>query len=365
MMQNPLEHSPETHNRSKLVARKSCITSEYGSVLSSSSTTSNSKFLLSSTIRTSSDVNSKTKTGGHRALMKRSQKKATKRRREEPRLVVPKQAPWSTHPWVKTSTTQPNSKPKRNLVRKFSDEDEESDAENYDVSRMRQRTTFSWSDNTDDEVETLESSDVLRAIKTEESIPDFDPTLNSGSRNTNGIKSSISPPSSPLIENSSEASLRSKVLSEDSKQPAFDYTSHVTYRSNHQNFLDEWLHSSGSNPPLPQQNVQIKNMDTPSSRDASLGFVWTNLSEYELRRLNDKALERAMCGPELLDRSYTTQEFLNLVQVAKDHFFDLEELEASAAVTRANRAVGKQDSSYQSRAQYGRTLWTAGEVGTV
>ena len=88
----------------------------------------------------------------------------------------------------------------------------------------------------------------------------------------------------------------------------------------------------------------------------------SNLTEQELADLNDEAIRRAMSGPTPVDRCYTMLEFRAMMDKARDNFLDLDELEASRAVRKANQTVERRDSTTQTRAQYGRTMLTSGEV---
>jgi hypothetical protein len=339
--QLPLDLFTETYSQSKHVNKKRRINSEYASVISSSKNSSVTVLLSSSTNRPSNRISATKSVAGRHILKKPNPKNKSKRRRKEPRFVIPKQAPWSTHPWVMTTATV-DSVPNRTLIRKYSDEDEETDEENSNIFDRMQPATSSWST-------CLKSSEILNAIKSECITPEYQTknNLSNGKSSTSMVAPPIS--NEPII-----------------KQEDLESRPPVAVKEDHEILVNESFHTTEETSHHPNhQTVAIKIIDdVPPPDESSLDYTWTNLSESELRRLNEKALELAMCGPKRLNRSYTMQEFLDLVEVAKNHFYDLETLEGSAAVTRANRVVRKEDSSYQSRAQYGRTLWAAGEVST-
>jgi hypothetical protein len=88
----------------------------------------------------------------------------------------------------------------------------------------------------------------------------------------------------------------------------------------------------------------------------------SNLSRAEFKELNDLAERNAMAGPVPINVCYTKQDFLSLMKKASNHFLDATELEFSPAIRKANRTMTKNDSTDQTRAQYGRTMPTAGTV---
>ena len=90
--------------------------------------------------------------------------------------------------------------------------------------------------------------------------------------------------------------------------------------------------------------------------------VLSNLTDQELAALNDTATRRALGGPEPVEECYTMSEFQKLLAKAGDNFLDLDELETSRAVRKANQTVERRDSTNQTRAQYGRTMLKASEV---
>lgn len=115
-----------------------------------------------------------------------------------------------------------------------------------------------------------------------------------------------------------------------------------------------------SPPPSPtDKTTRISNIHDLQNSDLRA------LTEEELEKLNEEALHRAMMGPVPIDRCYTFVEFQALLEKAADHFLDLEELEESRAVRKANQTVVRSDSTNQTRAQYGRTMPTAAKVGLV
>jgi hypothetical protein len=80
--------------------------------------------------------------------------------------------------------------------------------------------------------------------------------------------------------------------------------------------------------------------------------------EEEVRGPADEEIDFALFEPKAVHHSYSLQEFEGMIQKAADnHLIDIEVLEKSQGVKRANHHIAKTDSTNQTRAQYGRTLW--------